>query len=211
MKKICKKNSTAVLIMILGLVIVLSSCSNSQKHQIVLDKDIYVNIVCDSINLSSEVSFFKIYFHLTNYSDNDVFISFNNEDDTLSKKSLIFITSNKDTIPIWYPKIDLGINMFEKRTVTFFMGMIERQKFSRNYDRFGKGIGSLKYFNNQLPFSKIIYVPDQTKFIKNLYPNCDTLVSIKGIIDVDTKNTKIIYQGDTQSESDSIEFRTKKL
>ena len=211
MKGIYKKNNTIVLNIVLVLIIILSSCSNNQKHQSFLDKDVDVKIACDSINLSSEVSFFTIYFHLTNYSDNGVFISFNNEEDTCSKKSLVFISSIKDTIPIWYPKINLGINMFEKRSVTFFMGMIERGKFNRNYDKLGKNMGSLEYFNNQLPFSKIIYVPDQTKFIKNLYPTYDTLVSIKGNKDVDIKNIKIIYHGDTWSETDSIEFRSKKL
>lgn len=211
MKVNYQKNNTVVLNIAFGLIIFLSSCHNNQKRQVLLDKSIDVEIVCDSINLASEVSFFAIYFHLTNYSDDDVFISFNNEDDTLSKKSLVFITSKKDTIPIWYPKIDLGINMFERRSVTFFIGMIERQKFSRNYDEFGKNIGFLKYFKNQLPSSKIIYLPDQTKFIKNLYHSYDTLIAIKGIIGVDMKNTTVIYQDDTRSESNSIEFRAKKL
>ncbi len=211
MKRNCPKNSTIQLYIALGLIIVLSSCTNNKKHQAFLDKQVDVTFICDSINLFSEVSFFNIYFHVINYSYNDIIISFNNEHDTLSKTSLVFISSKKDTIPIWYSKIDLGINMFEKRSETFFIGMIERKKFSMNYDHFGNNMGSIEYFKHQLPFSKIIYVPEQTKFINNVYMNHDTLVSIKGYIDVDMKNTKIIYQGNTRSESDKIEFRTRKL
>ena len=197
--------------LIFGLIIILSSCQNNQKRQVILDKNIDIKIICDSIDLSSEVSFFGIFFHIVNYSDNDVFISFNNEDDTLSRKSLVFITSKSDTIPIWYPQIDLGIKKFEKRSITFFMGMIERKTFNSYYHKYGKNIGSLNYFNNQLALSKIIYVPDQTKFTKNFYHTIDTLISIKGIMDVDMKNTSIIYRGDTGDGGDSIDFRTKKL
>ena len=209
--KSAKTNNSLRVNIFFGLIIILSSCFDNEKHQVFIDKTIDINIICDSINLSSEVSFFTMYFHLMNYSKDNIFISFNNEKDTLSKKSLIFITSKRGTIPIWYPKIDLGINLFQKRTVTFFMGMIEKNKFRRNYENFGKNIGSMEYFKKQLPNSEVIYIPDHSKFINNFYHTNDTILSIKGNLNVEIKDTKVLFLGDTYSKSDSFEFKTKKF
>jgi hypothetical protein len=189
------------------LMIILCSCQNSHTHQIVVEKNLEVNIYCDSINLESEVSFLPIYFHLTNYSKNDVFISFNNENDTISKRSLILITPQNDTIPIWYYKINLGINLFEKESVTFFIGEIESNKFVRAYKESGYNQPFKEYFKNQFLLSRIIYIPDQSNFLNNRYSSYDSIFSIKGYINVSIDNLKFI----DQHISNPYKFVTKKL
>lgn len=208
MQNHCKRTNIIVLNIFLGLGIIFLSCSNNPKHQFVLDENVDIKIFCDSINIyPTDILSIPIYFHLDNYSDNDAFISFNNELDTISKKSLIFITTEKDTIPIWYFKRDLGINMFERRSKTFFVGIIDIRELLHSYEHNNKYKKFSAYLKDQIALSEIIYIPDRSKFINNPYNTYDTLISIKGKLNVDIKNTVVLFR----PPGNLYEFITKKL
>lgn len=118
---------------------------------------------------------------------------------------MVYITSQNDTLPIWYFKRNLGIHLFEKKSITYFMSMIERNKFGIDYEHFGNNIGFMEYFKKQLLLSKIIYLPDQFKLLDNRYSNYDPILSVKGYINIDISNAKVIYQ----SHNNPYEFVTK--
>lgn len=188
-------------------------CINQGGYPVIIQKDINFKILLDSSNLYSELSFNAMFFHAINLSDENVILTFNNEKDTGSKKSLILITPTKDTMPIWYWNAAQDYYIFPPRSITYFTGMLERKKvierkFSKNRK---KGIDFFDYLEGMVRDSRIIYLHDNNKVMTKINNDLDTIVYPKSILDIEMKNNKFVWHDDTYTGDFDWELKTEKL
>lgn len=197
------------------LIMLITGCINNHKEPTIIAKDVDFEILVDSFNLYSEVSFCGLYFRVINSSGDNVCISFNSETDTLSKKSLVLITPPNDTIPIWYPDSNLGLKCFLANTETTFIGMMEKGKIMNSYLKStplkSEDRNFMKYLKEIVSNSKIMYVTDYSKSMKTEFTGLDTIVFPKSEISINAKKIKFVYHSDAYVGVDDWKFVSKSL
>ncbi len=197
------------------LIILITGCINKNKKPAIIAKDVDFEILVDSFNLYSEVSFCGLYFRVINSSSDNVCMSFNTETDTLSKKSLVLMTPSNDTIPIWYPDSTIGINCFLADAETTFIGMIEKEKFMNNYLKLtplkSEDRNFMKYLKEIVSNSKIMYTTDYSKSMKTEFTGIDTIVFPRSEISINAKKIKFVYHSDTYVGGDDWKFISESL
>lgn len=173
-------------------------CVNQKKQPFILDKDTDIKIFLDSTNLYIELTFNTMFFHVENMSNDNILLTFNNEQDTSSRKSLMLITPFQDTIPIWYRIPNQYYYIFPPMTSTFFSGNFERKKIHEKLDHRPKETTGLEYLKEIIAQSRIIYIPDKEKTVvkeEDFY--IDTMYYPKNILSADKTSNKFIWHDDT--------------
>lgn len=193
----------------------LISCNGLKTKNIVIVNKNRNNlkIVCDSINMLSELRSFFMYFHIENYSNNDIFVTINGPSHgESSRKSFLYISPDNDTLPIFLEGNNNQIRIIKKKTNAYFTQLIIEDYFfaKYNFDQSFHRQSFYNYFNDIIKKSKIIYISDSTfDFKKNLPVGYDTINIIKNTINIDMKN--IIINPGPPSPNSLFRFSEKKI
>lgn len=189
------KNRKHIMKLILPLIVifeaqVISCKNNSLQKTIFLQKALDdVTIVCDSINVLSEINAFYAFFHVENRSNNNILITINGGGEAMdARKAFLFISTDNDTLPFYTGDGISYYRIIKKQSKLYFAQLINRHYFMSNKSIKYKEKSLFDDLNRIIKKGNMVYVPDSSaKHRTDLTNTFDTLYILNNKINIDTQ------------------------
>lgn len=155
-----------------------------------------IRFFCDSINTFSDLKIFVAYFHIDNYSNNDVTITINNKDNRILPKSFVYISPHNNIIPFYRDRNRGETAKIKNHSTVKFEQIISSSFFADSFKLKRTKLTYTHFLKTLLSNSKIDYYTDMSSLKKQLSNENVITVSEKaiqwsGIIIDSHKPTKI--------------------